>query len=937
MVCSVILFTFLGVTAGLGAPKPVVPALPAIFEPNHGQAPEGVRFISRGARQTLLLTDDAVVVAIRDTGEQVRMTPIGASKQVQIHGLKLLAGKSSYLKGTRSEWVTGIPQFERVRYPGLYPGIDAVFYGTQKQLEYDLVVIPGSDPGVIQFHVEGLQALSTSEDGELIMTTAKGELRWDRPFAYQQDESGRHQVPCEFALVSADSFGFRVGGYDKKLPLVIDPSLFSTYLGGRDTDIPAAATTDAQGNIYITGYTASTNFPVSGVNYKGTLTAGDADAFVMKLDATASSVIYATYLGGPDGDYGKAITVDSTGAAYITGQTIGRFPTTGGAFSETTVNAPTIFVTKLNVAGNGLVYSTYLKGSGSGQAIALDASGNAYVAGFTYTATFPTSSGAFQQTYGGSTDAFVAKLNATGSSQVFSTFLGGSAEDQAMGLKLDSGGAMYVTGFTNSSNFPVTAGAFRTTYSGSTDVFVTKIAATGSTLQYSTFIGGPNTDRAYAIDISPAGEVYVAGQTFSSSFPTTSGALRTTHGGASDAFVSKLNAAGTGLVYSTFLGGDGSCTVSDSFRLYQCDAAYAVVVDSSGQAFVGGLAGAGFPLVGAPQNTAGGNGDAFLAQLNAAGSGLILSTYAGGSAGDVALALTNSTAGGPVIAGFTSSSNFPATAGSLQPASGGAIEGFATRLGSCSVTLGSTSSFFPQTAGSYLLDVFASGSCGWQATSDVDWVTVTSGTGSGNGQISYSVAANFGPLRVGHITVNGATFTLQQVSGACVTLGSTNSWFPAEFNGYFLLILATCSWSATTPDSWISITTPAGTGNYLMNFVLSANTTGSARTGHISVNGQVLTVNQVGAPAGIACSYSLSSGAEAFSATGGSRSILVMAAPGCEWSTSNPNAWITVTAGHAGSGEGVLGISVAANKSGQARIGQLTVAGQTLVVTQPAN
>jgi hypothetical protein len=819
-----------------GAPKAVIPSLPAIFEPNLGQASSEVRFLSRGAKQTLLFQDDTVVVSLPESQERISIQPLGITSRPRLRGMNRLAGMSNYLKGEPDQWITDVPQFDRVRYENLYPGIDAVFYGLDGRLEFDLLVLPRANPKTIRFHVSGVEKMRRSREGELVLSTASNEVKLGKPFAYQQDEAGQHPVSCSFTVGPDDTFGFAVGEYDRSRALVIDPSLFSTYLGGKGSDIPAAVTTDSTGNIYVTGFTSSTDFPVSGSNYKGTLTAGDADAFVVKLNPTATSVIYATYLGGSFADYAKAIAIDSAGAAYITGATIGRYPTTAGAFRETPTDAPAIFATKLNSAGNGLVYSTYLDGAGSGQAMALDTAGNAYIAGYTYSAGFTTTAGAYQRTYGGATDAFVVKLNSTGTAQVFSTFLGGSAEEQAMSLKVDSTGAAFVAGFTNSSNFPTSVGAYRTSYSGSTDAFVTKLSPTGAAIQYSTLLGGPNADRAYGVDVSASGEAYVAGQTFSASFPTTAGAFRTAHGGGSDAFVTKLNSAGTALVYSTFLGADGTCSVSDSFRLYQCDSAYAIAVDGGGLASVVGLAGSGFQVAGAAQSTPGGNGDAFLTQLNATGTALVESTFIGGNSGDVALGFAKSTASGPVVVGLTASTNLPGTTGALQPAHSGGLDGFVTRIGTCPVTVGTTSSFFPATAGSYQLAVITDANCGWQATSDVSWVAINPASGTGNGSISYTLEANSGPLRVGHVTVNGATLTLQQVSGACLHLNSPGSWFPDAGGPFMLNVFATCPWTASSNRSWIYLDNTAGSGNGSILYYIYPNLTGAARFGEINVS-----------------------------------------------------------------------------------------------------
>ncbi len=920
-----------------GKPKGVsLGSIPAVFEPNRGQAAPEVRFLTRGPRGVLYLRDDAVVVSVPPSAETIEIAPRLTASRPRLEGLGLAEGVSHYLRGEdESQWIRGVPHYSRVRYENAFPGIDVFFYGTHNELEFDIVLSPKADVSQVRFEVRGARKVRRNRDGTLSLRTRQGELRLGKPFAYQPTAEGQRRVECSFSVDGSGGFGFRVGAYDPALPLIIDPTLTTTYVGGNDVDIVAGIALDTSENIYLTGYTSSTSFPTAGTPYKSTLTPGDADAFVMKLNPTATAILYSTYLGGTFADYGRAIAVNGAGEAFLTGSTIGRFPTTSGAYRESPANAPAIFVAKLSAGGGAIAYATYLDGAGAGQAIAVDGSGNAFIAGHTYTATFTTTLGAAQQTYGGATDAFVVKLNPNGTAAIYSTFLGGSAEDQATGIQVDSTGNAYVSGFTNSANFPVTTGSFRTSYAGSTDAFAAKLNATGSALVYSTFLGGANVDRAYAVAVSPFGEAFLAGQTFSSSFPTTAGAYRTSHGGGADAFITRLSADGASAIYSTFLGGSGSCSVTDPFRIYQCDAAFAIALDTNGNAHVAGLAGSGFPMAGAFQSTPGGGGDAFIAQLNAAGSSLVFSTYLGGGSGDAGLALAVSPTNGPVVAGFTNSTDFPVSTGALQTTRGGGTqEGFLTRLAPCPVTLGSSGSFFPKTAGTYTLDVLSSASCAWNATTDVSWVTINSGSGTGNGQVNYTVAANTGPLRVGHIFVSGQTYTLQQVSGVCVTPASSGSWHPPNLGLYSLTIFATCPWTATTTNDWISIATPSGSGDGTLAYFVFQNTTGAARFGSIDISGQTYAVNQVGGAGSVSCTYFVSSAAETFPRAGGSSSVLVLASNGCEWTVSNPNSWITITAGPAGNADGVVGYTVAPNNTGQTRVGVMVIAGSTYTVTQ---
>jgi hypothetical protein len=290
-----------------------------------------------------------------------------------------------------------------------------------------------------------------------------------------------------------------------------------------------------------------------------------------------------------------------------------------------------------------------------------------------------------------------------------------------------------------------------------------------------------------------------------------------------------------------------------------------------------------------------------------------------------------------VVVGLTASTNLPGTTGALQPAHSGGLDGFVTRIGTCPVTVGTTSSFFPATAGSYQLAVITDANCGWQATSDVSWVAINPASGTGNGSISYTLEANSGPLRVGHVTVNGATLTLQQVSGACLHLNSPGSWFPDAGGPFMLNVFATCPWTASSNRSWIYLDNTAGSGNGSILYYIYPNLTGAARFGEINVSGYIFSVSQTASAGTVSCLYELSSATEQFGRSGGSASVLVSAGSGCEWTTTNTYSWISITAGIAGSGEGVVGISVSPNATGQNRIGQLAIAGHALVITQTSD
>jgi hypothetical protein len=917
--------------------------LPLSFEENRGQTDAAVRFLARGFGFTLFLTEQDAVLAMEKPGRKdvIRMRFSGANPHPAVEGLDALAGRSNYFRGPDpSAWRTNVSQYRRVRYAGVYPGIDLIYYGNQRKLEYDLVLSPGADPKLIRFRVDGAKRLTVSEQGDLLAVIGTGELRLGAPYVYQKEGDGRKKVDARYELGKGGVVQFAVAGYDRSRELVIDPTvLFASFLGGLRADVARAAAVDSGGNLYLTGATSSTDFPNVAGSVKGSMTDGDSDAFVIKLNPAGTTALYATFLGGTLSDYGRAITVDGAGSAYVTGSTVGRFPTTAGAWKETASASPAIFAAKLDSVGSTLLYATYLDGAGAGNGIAVDSGGNAYIAGHTYTATFTTSQNAPQRRYGGSTDAFVVKVNPTGTALVYATFHGGQAEDQATGIAIDANGAAYLSGFTSSTDFPVTAGAYRTTLSGAPDAFLAKLNAAGTAVSYSTYLGGAAADRAYGIAVNTAGEAVAGGQTASTNFPTTSGAYQTTYaGGGGDGFVSKLNSAGTQLLYSTFLGGNGSCSVRDALQLYQCDAIYGIVLDPANNVHATGIAGAGFPTTAnARQTVAGGGGDAFLAQLNAAGTALVHSTFLGGAQPDAGLGIAyDSSAQGPAVAGFTDSTGFPADAGSFQAAyRGGSSDAFFLRPVRCTVTLGATESFFPAAGGSYTLEVFAASNCFWTAAVAENWVTITSGSGSGNGTIAYTVAPNTGPARNAFITVDDKTYQVKQVSGACVSLSGSGSWFPSTGGLYLLGVYASCPWTTNATATWIHVFTASGNGDGSVMYSLDQNTGAAARFGQITVGSATFNVNQVGAPAGVtACEVTVSRQMESVGASGAVRTIAVTAPSGCPWAAVSSQPWVGVVAGASGAGPGSVTLAVAANDSGMPRFAQVAVGTQTVTVTQ---
>src|SRR5437899_3019675 len=517
--------------------------LPLRFEANRGQTDSRVKFLNRGKGYTLFLSPSEAVLALRGREHVIRMRFQGANPDAKITGLEKLPGVVNYFIGQdRKKWRTNIPAYARVKHNDVYPGIDIAYYGNQRQLEFDFIVAPGANPSVIKLAVEGADRLDVDAQGELVLHVGDGQLRLQKPLVYQAMKGIRQEVSGSYVLTSPNQVRFQVAAYDASRPLIIDPVLFySTYLGGSGDDIGNSIAVDAAGNAYVTGQIQSTNFPTTLGAFQ-TTSSGGADIFATKLDPTGSGLVYSTYLGGSGFDAGLGIAVDAAGNAYVTGGTFSTdFPTTLGAFQTTSSGGNDAFVTKLNPTGSALLYSTYLRGA-FGESIAVDAAGNAYVAGIARPTDFPTTLGAFQTAGGG---AFVTKVSPTGTGLAYSTRLGGvSGGDGGQGVAVDAAGNAYVTGGTDSTDFPTTANAFQPAYGGGPeDAFVAKLNPTGSALIYSTYLGGSGDDIGFgiALDTLPNPNAYVTGSTSSANFATTPGAFQAVFGGGpEDAFVAKI-------------------------------------------------------------------------------------------------------------------------------------------------------------------------------------------------------------------------------------------------------------------------------------------------------------------------------------------------------------------------------------------------------------
>ena len=726
-----------GATHGAASVTRTYLATPLAFEHNPARSGTGGQYLARGGGYTMLLTSRGAVLNLRQGGRRamaapastLRMKLVGAAT-VSAKGQDLLPGVSNYLIGSdRSQWRTGVERFARVRYQGVYPGIDLVYYGNQRQLEYDFVVAPGADPGRIRLEFDGVKAMRLDANGDLVLTCDGGELRQHKPLVYQADGAGRREIAGRY-VIDGRMVSFRLARYDARKPLVVDPKIsYSSYLGSSGDEGAFDITVDDKGNAYVVGITGSSGFPTQdardtsfGPNPLG-IAMAFGDAFVTKIAADGKTLVYSTFLGGNGADGGNAIAIDGTGNVVVCGATSSTdFPLVNAY--QTSLRGSVIqnamFITKLSATGKDVLYST-LFGGGSdlfeitfeGMGLALDSKGLIYIAGQTTSKNLRTLNAAQPNSGGGEVDGFVAKFNPSatsgGASLVYSTYLGGSSNDTGLAVVPDSDGNAYVRGGTCSSNFPTTANAYQISRRGNCDAFLTKVSSDGKQFLYSTYLGGSGFEygvltgassgplaelvgsmgatiptiyssefggSAYGsgLALDADGVLHITGATTSTDFPVTAGCYQSTSkGGGLEAFYVKMDIRKTGaaqLLYATYLGGNNF------------DRALAVAVDSKGQAFIRGeTRSSDFPATSdATQKTIGGGYDAFLTKFDSTGK-VTFSTFLGGNNDEQGLfGVKLDPAGNVYIAGASKSSNYPTTAGAYQTTNKGGWDAVVTKI-----------------------------------------------------------------------------------------------------------------------------------------------------------------------------------------------------------------------------------------------------------------
>jgi hypothetical protein len=616
----------------------------------------------------------------------VKLEFVGADPQVQPAGQALNKAVVSYFRGPQEAWRTGLRTFSSVLYSELWPGIDLVYRGTAGKLKYEFVVKPGADPGQIRLAYRGANALRVDESGQLLVSTPLGELVDGAPLAWQDHDGRRTAVDMRYQLEpkppgstagardGSATYGFQIGAYDHTRTLVLDPVLlvYCGYIGGNSDDDGHGIAVDTAGHAYVTGTTASMDFPA---------TEGSAhwnrDAFFAKITLDGTELEYAGFIGGEGYDDGNDIALDGLGNAYIVGLTSSGedFPVKNGPDGIFNGGGSDAFVAKVNPNGTELVYAGYIGGSGDdiGAGIAVDAVGNAYVTGHTSSdeSTFPKTVGPDLEYNGALFDAFVAKVDPEGTALLYAGYIGGAGIDYGRDVAVDAAGNAYVTGETSSEQktFPVQIGPDLAYNGGENDAFVAKVDPEGTALLYAGYIGGSSVDTGDGLAVDAAGNAYITGKTSSSeaSFPDKVGPDRTYNGGKHDAFVAKVDAAGA-LFYAGYIGGSGD------------DFGAGIAVDAAGNTYIAGSTNSDettFPVKIGPGETYNGNltcgiapeihpcFDAFVASVTASGAGLAYAGYVGGTGDDWGGGIAVDASGDTYITGSTNSSEatFPVKLG----------------------------------------------------------------------------------------------------------------------------------------------------------------------------------------------------------------------------------------------------------------------------------
>jgi hypothetical protein len=656
--------------------------LPLDFEANQGQWNPAVRYSAHGQQYNVLLTGMGPSLEFRG-GKRVDLRLEGSNPAPEMAPSGRMAVATSYFLGSRENWRTGVPNYSRVRYRDVYPGIDATYYGNDRRLEYDFVVGPGADPAAIRMRFQGADRTSITPEGDLLMECAAGSLVEKRPVAYQEGGSRRRGIDARYVRLADGAVGLRVGKYDRTKPLTIDPYLiYSSFWGGGAADEIVAVKMAANGLLYVVGKTETSDLVASGTAYQGTSAAiGANDLFLMVLDTTNNLALqYLSYLGGTGDDNPTAMDLDAAGNMYVTGNTTSTdFPLISSTALQSTSPSSTgsVFVVQFNPSLSSvlqLVYSTYLGGSLTNTAndIRADSAGNIYVIGSTNSTDFPITDGAYSGILSGLQNAFLVEINTGLTTAVYSTYLGGEGTDTGNSLALASNGLVYCAITTNSKEFPLTISPYLGKLPGQENMVIAVVNTSQfgpNSLLYDTYFGGSGVDEARKINFDASGRVLLTGYTLSTNYPTTTNAVQKNAAGNGDVFVTVVDPAHpqSFLVYSTYLGGS------------QGEVAYDIAGDATGNIYVAGYTlSPDFPATAnAPQPAWGQGIDVFVAKLipGVAGTaGLPFATYLGGKGINVAYSFAFDRAGTMYVGGY-GNLGFPAMGSNANQYGGGSSDG----------------------------------------------------------------------------------------------------------------------------------------------------------------------------------------------------------------------------------------------------------------------
>jgi len=909
--------------------------IPVYFEKNLGQASGIALFTARAPGYALALTRTGTLISLHGAQRVVSLDFAGGYRGVEPIGEEPLAGRSNYYVGPDpSHWIENVPHFGGVRFPNVYKGIDLVWHGDPQQIEYDLVLRPGADPNQIRLRFRGADSTGISKTGDLILQAAGSEFRQGPPTVWQQHGGERISVDAHYVRLAGGEFGIRLAKYDRQVPLTIDPVLvYSTFLSGSSSDWAAGIAINAQGEAFVVGETSSCDFPGSSglCGYGG-------NAFIAKLSADGSTLLFASYFGGAP----LAVALDTNGNAYLTGQSGAGVPVTPGALNTSAPVTGEGFVLKFSATGT-LNYGTYLGGSGGdqGNAIAVDGNGNAYVAGQTASTDFPVTTGA---ACSANKDAFVSVLNAAGNALLGSRCLVGSGVDTAVAIALDSGGNVFVGGSTASTDLPATTGVFQTSLKGNANGFVTKLAPDLS-ISWLTYLGGSLSDGVAGLVLDSAGNVTAAGNETSLDFPTTPGAFQTTppfnvqySGGIG--FVTRLNPSGTALVYSTLLG------AANIVRMAIEPSAGVVYLTGSGATNVSGEA---LQVTPGAFNVATslyvGSTGAYIGELSADGSALTFVGYLGGYG---ASALGRGPDGSLYLAGYAGT-DFTTTPGAYEVQGYYAEPAFVTKIDinspvQCAVALTPPMAEFPSTGGSGSFNIEIANGCPWTISLGGAATTLTPGTpaqGVGPAKISYTISPNISEYaEVGAIWVNTAEFMIRvdlpptPVCPAPVLDQTSLSFGASETDSQTINVTlpSSCNWNPTTSAAWITATRSYGTNTVSVS--VAANSFG-ARQGTVTINGVAVTVSQAAG----SCTATVTGPSSPIPGAGGTAAIQITASDvTCAWGVYGTPAWLSLSGSSSASGVGsaLVPFTFTANPTTAQRQTVLSAAGQAVTITQAA-